>query len=144
MKGTDPRLRALAYQILKQELDRGESGATDATLEREYQRLYDALVGLVGEVGFQALLLRAAHLAGPELGWLAKVLGSASANVPARELAELARGQQVALTFDCMTTLFAHLIGLLFTFIGDDLTMRLVRRTWTGISAPDSGLTEDQ
>jgi len=144
MKRPDSRLCALAYQVLEQELKQQETMAIDAAVERVYQRLYDALVNLVGTVGFQALLLRASHLTGTEFCWLEEVLSPASTNVAVRELAELARQQRVALTIDGMASLLANLIGLLCTFLGEDLTMRLVRRTWTGVSPPDAGLTEDK
>lgn len=145
MKRPSPMLRGLASQLIEQELrHRTAPQELGAALERCYQRLYGALVNLVGEAGFQALMSRAAHITGSEFDWLEEALSPASASAAIKELHELARVKEAPLSVAGMTVLLANVFELLCAFIGEELTLRLVRRTWTEVEAPEPGLKEGQ
>jgi hypothetical protein len=102
------------------------SAAVEATL----RRLHGQLSRLVGPVGLLALLMRAVHLAKKDFPWVAELefrVGSEVAVVGLGACVER-EGSQVVLA-GCGRVL-AHLLGLLCTFIGEDLTLRLLRREW--------------
>jgi len=92
------------------------------------EKLRRPLATLLGDVGFGALLSRALALAASEVKWLGVVHvdpGGALEGLAGPQAtispAESARGGVV---------LLAQLLGLLSTFIGSDLTLRLVREVW--------------
>jgi hypothetical protein len=92
------------------------------------EKLRPPLATLLGNVGFSALLSRALALAATEVKWLDVVHVDAGGALegltePQAKIspAESARGGVV---------LLAQLLGLLATFIGEDLTLRLVREVW--------------
>lgn len=84
----------------------------------------------MGAAGFRALLARALVLAAADAPWLGSVRVTAGgalegldgAAAPVSEKAFVRGGVE----------LIAQLLGLLTTFIGDDLTLRLVREVWPG------------
>ena len=83
-------------------------------------RLDDHCSQLVGKVGFEALFSRALHLTQPD--WpAARTLENLSETVQ-QEGAEKTRAGAALL--------FANTIGLLCSFIGDDLTFRVLERAW--------------
>ena len=89
------------------------------------EKLRPQLANLMGNTGFHALVSRALALATTEAPWLRamqvksdgslEMSGELEANVDPERIAE----GGVVLT--------AHLLGLLATFIGEDLTLQLVR-----------------
>ena len=89
------------------------------------EKLRPRLANLMGNTGFHALVSRALALASEEAPWLRamqvksdgslEMLGEHEAQVDSKRIAE----GGVVLT--------AHLLGLLATFIGEDLTLQLVR-----------------
>jgi hypothetical protein len=103
-------------------------GTTIPTAFLACDKLRPPLATLLGNVGFSALLSRALALAATEVKWLDVVHVDAGGALegltePQAKIssAESARGGVV---------LLAQLLGLLATFIGEDLTMRLVREVW--------------
>ncbi len=93
------------------------------------------LVTLMGRGGFHALLCRALALARKDVDWLRTVLvtepgslGIADDDLKKVEATELTDGSAV---------LIAELLGLLVAFIGDNLTLRLVRDVWPALSLDD-------
>jgi hypothetical protein len=103
-------------------------GTTIPTAFLACEKLRSPLATLLGNVGFSALLSRALALAATEVKWLGVVHVDARGALeglaePQAKIspAESARGGVV---------LLAQLLGLLATFIGEDLTLRLVREVW--------------
>lgn len=80
---------------------------------------------LIGKAGVQALLSRAHALAIVELPWLstARVNGDGSLEAEGRLQSQLLPEQ----LFEGQVVLMAQMLGLLETFIGENLTMRLLR-----------------
>ena len=84
-----------------------------------------ALTKVAGSEGFAALLRRALALAGAQVPTLQSVKIKPDGHLEG--LDEVDADAAVALT--------AHLLGLLVTFIGEPLTLRLLREAW-----PDAAL----
>ena len=123
---TSAELRTAAKRILALEIaatKRGKSPATIAVSER----LRHVLSTLLGAAGFRALLARAVTLAkaeAPELKAAVVMLdGSLAGLSPHDGLGKdgLADGEVV---------LVAHILGLLVTFVGEALMLRLVNDAW--------------
>ena len=89
----------------------------------------------MGNVGVSALQSRALALANRQFPWLRAVhikadggfggLDAVDAQVDPREF------------FEGCVVLFAHLLGLLVTFIGEELTLRLMREVWPELPLDD-------
>jgi hypothetical protein len=132
-----PHIRALAKQLKAFETPRNTSSEVDnAAAFRAVDTLRPHLPMLMGRTGFQALLARALVLAAAELPWLATVRGVSDGEleglIAAQEsldAADFSEGEVVLLT---------HLIGLLVTFIGPALTLRLLNQVWPQLSFNDS------
>jgi hypothetical protein len=125
MDTPSPSMRDLARRLLAASQSTADSDTQQAVLVNE--KLRTSLTQFAGADGFVALLRRALALASAE----APALKSASVTADGRlegleQLAILpgsvAGGAAVAIT--------AHLLGLLVTFIGEPLTLRLVHEAW--------------
>jgi hypothetical protein len=100
---------------------------------RVCEKLRPELATLMGRTGFHALLSRALAMARREVDWLGTVtltedgsLGGEGLEKPSAE--ELAEGSKL---------LVAELLGLLEAFIGENLTVRLVREVWPELPLDD-------
>ena len=131
MTGTTPKFRNFAASLLAQESKGGKSPALFLVCEK----LRPHLSTLMGSAGFRALLTRALVLALPEMPWLQAAhvkadgalggLDELEAQIGAKEFA----GGSVEL--------LAQLFGLLTAFIGENLTLRLLREAWPNVSFND-------
>ncbi len=92
------------------------------------EKLRPQLVTLMGNAGFRALLSRALALAGDEAPWLRAVhVKSDGALEGLEEMhAELPPGALL----EGKVALLAQLLGLLVAFIGQNLTVRVIREVW--------------
>jgi hypothetical protein len=128
-----PALRQLALTVLAQHS--GSEGAAEglaAAARRAYEELAQVSTPLIGQVGVDALIARAVHLAQQEYPWLSAAPGSDTANEPfARVIASLGR-QNPAMATEGTAAVFATFAGLLVTFIGEALTTSLLRQAWPG------------
>ncbi len=128
------RIAGRLLQVESVEDDGVDMGAARRVLEK----LNGDLAGLVGTVGVHALQGRALRLAQREYAVLREVQVNATA---AGELDGLGRAAQDA---DAETiraglvALLGHLIGLLASLMGEDLTLRLLRRVWPDLDLDDS------
>jgi hypothetical protein len=101
---------------------------------RVVAKLRQPLVALTGIGGFRSLLSRALALANAEVRWLnaVHIKADGSLECPAEmaqvDKKEIANGEVV---------LIARLLGLLVTFIGESLTLRLVQDAWPGAPIDD-------
>jgi hypothetical protein len=102
------------------------------------EKLRPQLATLMGNGGFRALLARALVLASAEVSWLRGLnvkpdgtLGGLDGLPP--ELDPDSR-------FEGGVVLLAQLLGLLVAFIGETLTLRLVREIWPKASFDDLNL----
>jgi hypothetical protein len=123
------RLNKLAHQLLAYELA-SEFGPrrSEPVIFLVCDKLRRPLFTLAGSTGFNSILARATVLARLEVEWLKAVTISPAGTFQGlREaesrltLLEISRGERV---------LVAHVLGLLFTFIGESLTRILLEETW--------------
>jgi hypothetical protein len=93
------------------------------------KRLHRRLQPLFGTVAVNALFGRAMHLAASEFPWLADVVTVNGDHCSVKQDATVER-----LT-DGLAALLAHDIGLLSTFIGEDIVLPLVQQAWGVVAA---------
>jgi hypothetical protein len=106
-----------------------------------FDKLRPHLATLTGNGGFRALLSRALALANAEVSWLSAA--HVRANGSLEGLEEL-RGQlDPTEFFEGGVVLLAQLLGLLVAFIGENLTVSLVREVWPKVSLKDLDLNLD-
>ena len=99
------------------------------------EKLRPHLATLMGNAGFHALLSRALALANAEAPWLRAVHVNAGGSFEG--LDELGAQVDPDEIFEGCVVLLAQLLGLLVAFIGEDLTLRLVREVWLKLSFND-------
>jgi hypothetical protein len=136
------QMRSFAERVLACEPP-GREASEAKTLEafQVFDKLRPHLATLMGNGGFRALLSRALALANAEISWLSAVNVKADGSLEG--LKEL-RGQlDPAAFFESSVVLLAQLLGLLVAFIGEDLTVRLVREVWPKVSLNDLDLDLD-
>ena len=99
------------------------------------EKLRPQLATLMGNVGFRALLSRALALANAEVPWLRAVHIKADGSFDG--LDELGAQVDPDEIFEGSVVLLAQLLGLLVAFIGELLTLRLVRDVWPKLPLND-------
>ena len=99
------------------------------------ERLQISLAKFAGDAGFTSLLRRAVVLASADVPSLQSVKIGADGRLDGVE--QLAADTRTgALGDEAAVAITAHLLGLLVAFIGEPLTLRLLRESW-----PDTRLT---
>ncbi len=135
METPSPSIRALARRLVAVEAARKHP--TDEHLPeavRVCEKLRISLTRLAGPEGFTSLLRRALALARAEIPSLQAVKLKPDGSLEGLEaLAGDATGGEA----EAAVALTAQLLGLLVTFIGEPLTLRLVREAW-----PDDALAD--
>jgi hypothetical protein len=129
MNESAAKTRGLAQHLIAYERRLSRSSAPDAPVAfgGVVERLRGPLVTLVGLAGFRSLFSRALALANGEVRWLraCHIQGDGSLECPAEitqlDKEEVGEGEVV---------LVAQLLGLLVTFIGETLTLRLLHDVW--------------
>ena len=104
------------------------------------ERLRPHLSILMGKLGFRALISRALVLANAEVPWLRAVHVRTDGSLEG--LDELAAQVGPEELFKGNVVLLAQFLGLLVTFVGEDLTLRLVRDVWPKLPLNDFGFGE--
>jgi len=136
MRSADtPKTRELAQRLLAYEAAEAETSMADTqAVCRVCDKLRRPLTTLAGAAGFRSLLARALTLAkqeSPALGaWEVKPDGS---------LGGLdGEGAQSG------SVLVAQLIGLMITFIGESLTLRLLHDVWLDLPDAEVGFERNE
>ena len=126
-------MRDLARRLLA--LEAASATTTDAhEAVRVCEKLRVSLTRFAGADGFKTLLRRALALAQSDVPSLQNVKITADSRLEGLEAIGSAAGNAAK---EAATAIIAHLLGLLVTFIGEPLTLRLVREAW-----PDASLDE--
>src|ERR1017187_9635484 len=136
MSRATPKTRDFAERLIAYETrgnNSSEANTPVACLAGE--KLRPHLATLMGNVGFHALLSRALALANAEVPWLRAVHVNADGSFEGLDVL----GAQVDSDeiFEGCVVLLGQLLGLLVAFIGEDLTLRLVREVWPKLSLND-------
>lgn len=119
-----------------------EAGTNDASGTKNppafpvIENLHLHLASLMGNTGFRTLLARALVSAEAEVPWLRAVQVNADGCLEGfDEQAAQADPENAA---EGGVALLAQLLGLLATFIGENLTLRLLREIWPAVPLNDS------
>jgi hypothetical protein len=121
--------RHLAQRLLTYEAVAGEnSEPAESGAFRVCAKLRRPLITFAGVAGFRSLLSRALTLARAEAPGLSAVQVAADGSL--KGLDEFASQTDKKQARDGGAILVAQLIGLLLTFIGEGLTLRLVQDVW--------------
>lgn len=136
MKQAASAERDLAKKILAYEGGKSETKeARGDAAAHVFEKLRLHLSKLVGIAGFQALLTRSRALAEAEVRWLAAI--QIMSDGALEGISEIIMQQEADAAAEGSVALLGHLLGLLITFIGKDLTLRLVQDIW-----PDAALND--
>ena len=129
MNRATPRMRDIAGRLIAFEA-RGikSSGTRTPAACLVGEKLRPQLAAVMGNIGFSALQSRALALANGQFSWLRAVHVKADGGFQGLDAvdAQIDPGE----FFEGCVVLFAHLLGLLVTFIGEELTLRMVREAW--------------
>jgi hypothetical protein len=135
MSTAPPAIRDLARRLIAIEAARDESpGAPVSGAVRVCDRLRASLSILTGVVGFRSLMSRALALAKAEVPSLAPAQVQADGSLEG--LDGIGHDQGASAFGEAGVVVVAQLLGLLVTFIGEPLTLRLVRDAWPDASIP--------
>ena|SRR5437899_1682237 len=139
MSQATPQMRSFARRVLACEpTGRKPSEAKTSEAFQVFDKLRPHLATLMGSGGFRALLSRALALANAEVSWLSAVHVKGDGSLEG--LKELRAQIDPAEFFEGSVILLAQLLGLLVAFIGENLTVRLVREVWPTVSLNDLDL----
>ena len=136
MSRATPQIRELAARLIAYE--RREGQAIEPKIPAAFQvceKLRPHLATLMGKAGFQAVLARALAVASGEAPWLAAVQVQADGSLAGWDKPEVPAAPKVLTESGVL--LVAQLLGLLIAFIGDNLTLRLVREVWPTLPLED-------
>jgi hypothetical protein len=129
MNRATPQTRDFATRLIAYETGGGKSSVTKTPAAfLVCEKLRPPLAKLAGTGGFHALLSRAIALANPEVPWLRTVHVNTDGSLEGLE--ELHAHLDHDELFNGGVVLVAQLLGLLVAFIGEDLTLRLMREVW--------------
>ena len=123
--------RLLAYEAVPSEV----SQATERASFRVYEKLRRPLCALAGVDGFQSLASRALTLARSEAPILRVVQITADGYLQGTSEVDLQLDDREAGEGEVI--LIAQMLGLLFLFIGEAITLRLVLDVWPGAPLDD-------
>jgi hypothetical protein len=143
MNTATPAIREFARRLIALEAAREiapVSSGTEAVRVCEQLRL--PLSRLTGVAGFRSLMSRALAMARTEVPSLIAVQVGADGSLEGLEV--LGYDQDALAGSQAGVAVVAQLLGLLVTFIGEPLTLRLVRDAWPNASLPgmDAGTRE--
>ena len=132
-------MRDLAQLLLTYEANaRNPSDPERSTTLRVYEKLRQSLVELAGTAGFQSLASRALTLARSEAPSLSAVRVAAEGNLQGMSVTELPIDFDKDQFHEGGVILLSRLLGLLLIFLGEALTMNLIRSVWPDAALDDS------
>jgi len=124
--------RLIAYEARGRKKSDRENSAAFAACEK----LRPHLATVIGTAGFRTVLSRALTLATKHVPWLSAVQVKPDGALEGwEELRPQLAPEEIA---EGRVALLAQLVGLLVAFIGENLTLRLVREVWPQLPFNDS------
>ena len=145
---TPPAPEELARRLLAYEAGEKKSPEELAAAgERVYLRLRERLAVLIGPTGFDALWARALHLAQRKSRSEDGTAAGESLHARAYGLHAAVHGRDWAVGHHNLVVAFASFTTLLFTFIGEELSLRFIRQIWPDLppdaaESPAEGATQ--
>jgi hypothetical protein len=119
-----------ATHLLVSEGDCRSTDGCAAAAGRVYDKLQARLAPLIGPAGVQALFMRSAKLAQPALASLADVAASLESST---EVRAWLKSLEPAAAIEAAAVLFGTFLELVTTFIGERLTVQVLRSAWPEI-----------
>jgi hypothetical protein len=139
MSRITPKMRNFAKRLIVYETRGNKSFKTEIPAAFPIpEKLRPHLATLMGAGGFRALLSRALALATAEVPWLRAVQMKADGSLAGLE--EIHARLDPDEIFEGRVVLLAQLLGLLVAFIGENLTLRLMREVWPKVPLNDLDL----
>jgi hypothetical protein len=137
MNRATSQTRALAGRLIAFE-SRGRKAGENKTPPAfpVCEKLRPQLATLMGGAGFHALLSRALAVAHVDDPWLHSVQVKADGSLGVQDEVEGFEDPEVIA--ESSVVLVSHLLALLVAFIGEALTLRLVREAWPKLSLDES------
>ena len=135
MNRATKEMRKFAKRLMDYEALESMSSKTNKSAFQVSDKLRPYLSTLMGTGGFRALLSRALALAAVEVSWLRTVQVNADGSLGGLEEAHAKLGSDDF--SEGRVVLLAQLLGLMAAFIGEILTLRLVREVWPKIPLND-------
>lgn len=134
-------MRDLASQLLTYEAAGGNASEPpeSATL-RVYEKLRKSIGELAGTAGFQALAVRALTLAKSEGSILGSVRVATDGNLEGMSEVESPNIIAKNRVHESGVVLISRLLGLLLIFLGEALTINLIRDIWPDAALDDAVL----
>jgi hypothetical protein len=124
-------LRQLALTVLARRAGPAAGAkAIAAAADRAYDDLVRVLATYIGGMGVKALTDRALHLAKSEYSSLVPTRMAEDPEDTFAQFIDALKRQDPAVASEGAAAVFATLLGLLATFIGEPLAARLVRQAW--------------
>jgi len=128
-----PGMRDLAYRLLAYEAGAGNaSEPLGLPAIRVYEKLRQSLGEFVGVAGFQSLASRALTLSRPEVPSLSAARVAADGSLEGLGDIQTQFDTGADSATDGEIILIARLLGLLRLFLGEALTLSLLRNAWPG------------
>jgi hypothetical protein len=143
MSGVDNTIHDLAILLLNFQQE-GKHGRPElpSAVRGTFEKLNTHLSNRLGSAGYQALLSRALALAKADFPWLDLVRVGKDGTLEG--LFEAAASQNTSIVVDGSVAIVSNFIRLLETFVGRDLSMRLLNGVWpNAIQIDDTGLKEN-
>ena len=129
-----PQMRNVAKRLMAYETGVHKRSGTKTPMAFHCcEKLRPHLATLMGDAGYRALLSRA--LASSEVPWLHGVYVKADGSLEGLEDLHVQLAPDDF--FEARVVLLAQLLGSLAAFIGEDVTLRLVREVWPNIPMDD-------
>ena len=128
---TLPDMRDFAQQLLSYEANADNTSEPgEAATLRVYQKLRQSLGELAGPAGFHSLASRALTLARPEDPSLSAVQVGADGDLEGMSAIEPSIKVEQDRVYEGGVILIYRLLGLLLIFLGEALTLSLLRDAW--------------
>ena len=128
-----PGMRDLAHRLLVYEAGAGKASVSlEPPAIRVYEKLRLSLGEFVGVTGFQSLASRALALARPEAPSLRTVRVAEDGSIRGLGEIETQFEMEKDQAGEGGTILISRLLGLLRIFLGEALTLSLLRNAWPG------------
>ena len=142
MDGATKSTRDLAILLLDFELEEGE-GLTELThaVESAFKKLCLHLSRRMGSSGYRALLTRSLALAAADTPWVGAIHAAGDGTMEG--FADAAQSQTLSDSLEGSIAMIANFIGLLDTFVGRDLSMRLLSDVWPAAIPFDQDSAKD-
>ena len=135
---TLPEMRDLAQRLLSYEASAGDtSEPVESTTLRVYEKLRQSLGEFAGSAGFHSLASRALTLARSEVPSLSAVQVAADGNLEGMSAIEPSTKVEQDRVHEGGVILISRLLGLLLIFLGEALTLSLLRDAWPGAALDD-------